>query len=153
MTLIEALILGLVQGLTEFLPVSSSGHLVLSQELMGVEDPGITFEILVHFATLLSVIIYFWKKLWQLFLAILPPARQSSFLSETIEAIEADLKRVRADILVRTRAGESAFQVAMARGVRYAIQARLRMLRELEASLAHQSQFDPAAVVFPQRSQ
>ena len=73
MTLLEALILGLVQGLTEFLPVSSSGHLVLTQELMGVEDSGITFEILVHFATLLSVVIYFWKKLWQLFLAILPP--------------------------------------------------------------------------------
>jgi len=73
MTLLEALILGLVQGLTEFLPVSSSGHLVLTQELMGVEDSGITFEILVHFATLLSVVIYFWKQLWQLFLAILPP--------------------------------------------------------------------------------
>lgn len=73
MTLLEALILGLVQGLTEFLPVSSSGHLVLTQQLMGVEDAGITFEILVHFATLLSVVIYFWKRLWQLFLAILPP--------------------------------------------------------------------------------
>lgn len=73
MTFLEAIILGLVQGLTEFLPVSSSGHLVLTQELMGVEDKGVTFEILVHFGTLLSVIIYFWKRLWGLFLAILPP--------------------------------------------------------------------------------
>ncbi|MCG8601351.1 MAG: undecaprenyl-diphosphate phosphatase, partial [Verrucomicrobiales bacterium] len=76
MTFLEAIILGLVQGLTEFLPVSSSGHLVLTQELMGVEDKGVTFEILVHFGTLLSVIIYFWKRLWGLFLAILPPFRE-----------------------------------------------------------------------------
>ena len=76
MTFFEAIILGLVQGLTEFLPVSSSGHLVLSQELRGVEDKGVTFEILVHFGTLLSVIIYFWKRLWGLFLSILPPFKE-----------------------------------------------------------------------------
>ncbi len=75
MTLIEALILGLVQGLTEFLPVSSSGHLVLIQKAMGVEDTGIVFEIFVHFATLLSVVIYFWKILWRMVLSILPPFR------------------------------------------------------------------------------
>ncbi len=76
MTFFEAIILGLVQGLTEFLPVSSSGHLVLTQELMGVEDKGVTFEILVHFGTLLSVIIYFWKRLWGLFLSIFPPFKE-----------------------------------------------------------------------------
>ncbi|MCR3921942.1 MAG: undecaprenyl-diphosphate phosphatase [Firmicutes bacterium] len=53
---IEAIILGLVQGLTEFLPVSSSGHLVIFQELLGVQEAGITFEVMVHFGTLLSVI-------------------------------------------------------------------------------------------------
>jgi len=73
MNFFQALILGLVQGLTEFLPVSSSGHLVLTQELMGVEDGGITFEVLMHFATLVSVLIYFRRILWQLFLSILPP--------------------------------------------------------------------------------
>lgn len=73
MSLIEALILGLVQGLTEFLPVSSSGHLVLVQKAMGVSDGGIIFEILVHFATLLSVVIYFWRVLWRMVLAVLPP--------------------------------------------------------------------------------
>lgn len=76
MTFLEAIVLGLVQGLTEFLPVSSSGHLVLSQKLMGVEDKGVTFEVLVHFGTLLSVVIYFWRPLWRLFLAILPPYGQ-----------------------------------------------------------------------------
>lgn len=76
MTFLEAIILGLVQGLTEFLPVSSSGHLVLAQELMGVDDRGVTFEIMVHFGTLLSVVIYFWKRLWGFVLAILPPFRE-----------------------------------------------------------------------------
>ena len=73
MNFLEAIILGLVQGLTEFLPVSSSGHLVLTQKLMRVEDSGVTFEIMVHFGTLLSVIIYFWKTLWRMVLSIIPP--------------------------------------------------------------------------------
>ncbi len=76
MTILEAIILGLVQGLTEFLPVSSSGHLVLAQKLMGVSEEGVTFEIMVHFGTLLSVIIYFWKPLWRMVLSILPPFKE-----------------------------------------------------------------------------
>tara|TARA_R110000850_G_scaffold275938_1_gene416359 strand:- start:928 stop:1731 length:804 start_codon:yes stop_codon:yes gene_type:complete len=76
MSLLDAIILGLVQGLTEFLPVSSSGHLVLSQKLLGVEDQGVTFEIMVHFGTLLSVLIYFWKPLWRMVLSIMPPFRE-----------------------------------------------------------------------------
>ena len=48
--------MGIVQGLTEFLPVSSSGHLVLGQELLGIEAPGVTFEVVVHLATLCAVL-------------------------------------------------------------------------------------------------
>lgn len=55
MSIIQAVILGIVQGLTEFLPVSSSGHLVIAQTLLGVDAPGITFEILVHLATALAI--------------------------------------------------------------------------------------------------
>lgn len=55
----EALVLGLAQGLTEFFPVSSSGHLVMLQTLLGLEIPGIAFEIVVHVATLLSVLIVY----------------------------------------------------------------------------------------------
>ena len=76
MSLLEAMILGLIQGLTEFLPVSSSGHLVLSQKLLGVSDQGVTFEVMVHFGTLLSVVIYFWRSLWNMLLSILPPFRE-----------------------------------------------------------------------------
>ena len=60
---ISAFILGLVQGLTEFLPVSSSGHLVLVSALLGYESPGLVLETVVHVATTLAVIIYFRQRL------------------------------------------------------------------------------------------
>jgi undecaprenyl-diphosphatase len=56
MTWWEALILGVVQGLTEFFPVSSSGHLVIGQTLLGLTIPGIVFDVVVHVATLVSVV-------------------------------------------------------------------------------------------------
>ena len=63
----EAILLGLVQGLTEFLPVSSSGHLVIGREMLGVEASGdLAFEVLVHAATVLSTIIVFRKQIWDL---------------------------------------------------------------------------------------
>ena len=57
MSLLEAFILGLLQGATEFLPVSSSGHLVLAQALMNLSSAGVGFEVLVHIATLLAVLL------------------------------------------------------------------------------------------------
>ena len=63
----EAIILGLVQGLTEFLPVSSSGHLIIGKELLGVEAADdLVFEVLVHAATVCSTIVVFRKQLWSL---------------------------------------------------------------------------------------
>lgn len=56
LTVAEAALLGLVQGLTEFLPVSSSGHLVLVQRWLGVDPPGLTLEVAVHLGTLLAVL-------------------------------------------------------------------------------------------------
>jgi len=66
MTAWEALLLGVIQGATEFLPVSSSGHLVIGQALLGLSLPGITFEVVVHVATLLSVIIVYRERLLKL---------------------------------------------------------------------------------------
>lgn len=66
MTWLDAVILGLLQGLTEFLPVSSSGHLVLAQAILGVKQPGVSFEIIVHVGSLLAVLIYFRARLWRL---------------------------------------------------------------------------------------
>ncbi len=63
----EAIILGLVQGLTEFLPVSSSGHLVIGREILGVEESGdLVFEVAVHAATVLSTIVVFRHQIWSL---------------------------------------------------------------------------------------
>ena len=66
MTILQAIILGLVQGLGEFLPISSSAHLVLVPWFFGWTDPGLTFDIALHLGTLFAVVLYFWKDWWQL---------------------------------------------------------------------------------------
>lgn len=105
MTWWEALILGIVQGLTEFFPVSSSGHLVMMQELLGLRIPGISFEIAVHLATLISVLVVYrqriarlalgavgrheensWPYLLQLALATLPAVLAVLLFGDWIEA-------------------------------------------------------------------
>ena len=57
---IQAFILGIVQGLTEFLPISSSGHLVLAQYFLGIETPGVLLEVILHMGTLVAILIYFY---------------------------------------------------------------------------------------------
>ncbi len=69
MDLIQALILAIVQGLTEFLPVSSSGHLVLPAALLGWKDQGLAFDVAVHFGSLLAVVVYFRRDILSLFAA------------------------------------------------------------------------------------
>jgi undecaprenyl-diphosphatase len=58
---LQAIILGAVQGLTEFLPVSSSAHLVLIPWLMGWDDPGLTFDVALHLGTLVALLVYYWS--------------------------------------------------------------------------------------------
>lgn len=63
----QAIVLGIVQGLTEFLPVSSSGHLAIGREVLGVEAAGdVTFEVAVHAATVLATIVVFRRQIWRL---------------------------------------------------------------------------------------
>ncbi|MBQ0024520.1 MAG: undecaprenyl-diphosphate phosphatase [Bacteroidales bacterium] len=66
MSSIEAIILGLIQGLTEFLPVSSSGHLTIAKALFGIETSDLSFEIVVHAATVLATIVVFRKEILDL---------------------------------------------------------------------------------------
>jgi undecaprenyl-diphosphatase len=66
MTLWEAVFFGLVQGLSEFIPVSSTAHVVILGRLLGLETPGLTFEIFLHLASLLAVLIYFRADLIQI---------------------------------------------------------------------------------------
>jgi undecaprenyl-diphosphatase len=63
---LEAVALGLIQGLTEFLPVSSSGHLVMLQSLLGLQREGVVFEIVLHVATLASVLIFYRRRVAEL---------------------------------------------------------------------------------------
>ena len=69
MELIKALILGVVQGATEFLPVSSSGHLVLGSHILGFGEQGIVFGVLLHLGTLVSVVAVFRKELFEMVMA------------------------------------------------------------------------------------
>ncbi len=66
MTWWEGVVLGVVQGLTEFLPVSSSGHLVVAQAAIGLSTPGVLVEVILHVATLLAVVIVYRDALWRL---------------------------------------------------------------------------------------
>ena len=63
-SLLQSIFLAVVQGLTEFLPISSSGHLVFFQSLFGLKEPPIFFDVMLHLGTLLSVVVYFRKDIW-----------------------------------------------------------------------------------------
>ena len=79
MSWIEAILLGIVQGLTEFLPVSSSGHLAIGKALFGIETADLSFEVIVHTATVLATIVVFWKDI----LALLQGLFKFKFNAET----------------------------------------------------------------------
>jgi undecaprenyl-diphosphatase len=66
MTWWDGIVLGLVQGLTEFLPVSSSGHLVVVEAVLGVRTPGVVVEVVLHVATLVAVGIVYWRRITEL---------------------------------------------------------------------------------------
>ncbi len=66
MSLIESIILGFIQGITEFLPVSSSGHLAIFKNFFGLSEVGISYDILLHVGTLVAVFICFWSDIWEL---------------------------------------------------------------------------------------
>lgn len=66
MELLEAVFLGIVQGLTEFLPISSSGHLVIFQNILNIEEPEIFFDICLHVGTLIAILIVYFRKVLEL---------------------------------------------------------------------------------------
>lgn len=74
MTIVQSIILGILQGLTEFLPISSSAHLVIAPYILGWQIPvqeGFIFDVLVQLGTLLAVIFYFWRDLYQIILGVI----------------------------------------------------------------------------------
>jgi undecaprenyl-diphosphatase len=73
MNIFYAVLLGVIQGLTEFLPISSSGHLVLFQKIFGVEEPTMLFDIMLHVGTLIAVFVVLWKDIWAILRKIIQP--------------------------------------------------------------------------------
>ena len=73
MNIFNAIILGVLQGLTEFLPVSSSGHLVLMQKIFGITAPALFFDIMLHVGTLLAVFAVLWRDIWDILRKIIQP--------------------------------------------------------------------------------
>ena len=67
MGILEAILLGIIQGIAEFLPISSSGHLAIFQKLFGMDQVGISFDVFLHIGTLIAVFIVFWKDILRLF--------------------------------------------------------------------------------------
>jgi undecaprenyl-diphosphatase len=102
----EAILLGLLQGFTEFLPVSSSGHLVIAQHLLGIEQPMLTFDIAVHVGTLTAVITAFWrdvkallknplcKTMLLLIIGTIPAVLAALLLGDLVEAMFSSLVTV-----------------------------------------------------------
>ena len=117
MNILQAIILGIVQGATEFIPISSSGHLVLTREIFGWEDPGVIFDIFLHLGTLVAVLIYFrkdWLKIIRnlfskngdrrlliyLIIATIPAFAIGPFLNNYIENIFRDILWVAAFLII-----------------------------------------------------
>ena len=74
---LQAFILGIIQGLTEFLPISSSGHLVLAQHLLGMRTPGLLLEVVLHMGTLVAILIYFYNDIKQLLQSVIKNSENS----------------------------------------------------------------------------
>jgi undecaprenyl-diphosphatase len=72
---LRAIVLGIVQGITEFLPISSSAHLSIVPRLLGYATPTLAFEVLLHFGTLAAVVVYFARDLWAFVLCLVAPGR------------------------------------------------------------------------------
>lgn len=88
MDIVEALVLGIVQGLTEWLPVSSSGHLVIAQEMLGLRaDENLLFDLVVHLGTVLAVCVYFRKEIAAILKALATPRSKRGVREEALRTL------------------------------------------------------------------
>ncbi|MGZ3773127.1 MAG: undecaprenyl-diphosphate phosphatase [Pseudobdellovibrionaceae bacterium] len=96
MTYLHALILGIVEGITEFLPISSTGHMIITSSVLGIEENSFTksFEVIIQFGAILSVLVLYWKRFlpnWgfykKLFVAFLPTAIIGFLVKDVVEVL------------------------------------------------------------------
>ena len=90
MNTLEAIFLGIIQGLTEFLPVSSSGHLVLFQQLFGLKEAELFFDVCVHLGTLVAVIVVFHREIQNIIAALLRLVSLAGQKKTILQQIESD---------------------------------------------------------------
>jgi len=114
MNIFEAILLGIVQGLTEFLPVSSSGHLVLMQKIFDVKEPSLFFDTMLHLGTLIAVFIVLWKDILALIkkpiqkltgfliLATIPAVVSALLFKDSIEELFTSAKLLGVCFLITT---------------------------------------------------
>jgi len=77
--ILQAILLGLIEGLTEFLPVSSTAHLLVAEQALGFRPPGEVFPIVIQFGAILSVVVVFWQKFWKAFVGLPTSAEARRF--------------------------------------------------------------------------
>ncbi len=129
----EGLVLGLVQGLTEFLPISSSGHLVLAEELLGFRPPGLYVEVGLHLATLLSVCIAYRTRIRDLVLGLF--RRESESWRYGLLLVVASLPAAVAGLFFRD-AFERTFESGVSLGVQFLLTAGILWLTQPALSRA-----------------
>jgi undecaprenyl-diphosphatase len=109
---ITAVIYGLIQGLTEFLPISSSGHLALLPKLFGKEDPGIIFDLAMHVGTGLAVLLYFFKDLKKMALSLLKPNSDKKTFFFSLNMIISTLSSILLIFVIKDLAAEYGRQMS-----------------------------------------
>jgi len=124
MNIIHAVLLGIIQGLTEFLPVSSSGHLVLFQKLFGISEPALLFDTMLHVGTLAAVIVVLWKDIWAILRKLYQPL--------TLYLIIATIPTVIAALVFR-KPLEKAFETGHFLGFAFLMTSALLIVAELLA--------------------
>jgi len=124
MNIIHAVLLGIIQGLTEFLPVSSSGHLVLFQKLFGISEPALLFDTMLHVGTLAAVVVVLWKDIWAILRKIYQPL--------TAYLIIATIPTVIAALIFR-KPLEKAFETGHFLGFAFLLTSILLIMAELLA--------------------
>jgi len=124
MNIFHAVLLGIIQGLTEFLPVSSSGHLVLFQKIFGISEPALLFDTMLHVGTLAAVIAVLWKDIWAILRKINQPL--------TLYLIIATIPTVIA-VLIFRKSLEKAFETGHFLGFAFLMTSALLIGAELLA--------------------
>ena len=109
MSYLHAIILGIVEGITEFLPISSTGHMIIASSMMGIEDSSFTkaFEVIIQFGAIMSVLVLYWKRFlphWgfyrKLFVAFLPTAVIGFVVKDVVEHLMGSVQVVAWSLII-----------------------------------------------------